>query len=122
MTYAGIVAGVLDGWKRGIDEQRPAEVASYFTEDALFQGSHPTYSLGRDAVRKYYSEPHAAGLHVDYELREIRPLADGVLAAFADPTFTRPDGAVLRYHLTVIVLRQDDGRWLIGHYHVSRIA
>lgn len=117
-----IVTRTLDGWKRGIDGQRPADVATYFTEDALFQGSHPTYSLGRKGVEEYYAEPHAAGLTVKYELLEVRPLADGALSAFADATFTPPDGVVRRYHLTVIVLRQDDDRWLISHYHVSRLV
>jgi uncharacterized protein (TIGR02246 family) len=112
----------LEGWKRGIDEQRPADVAEYFTEDALFQGSHPTYSIGRAEVEKYYAEPHAAGLHVDYQVREVRPLADGLVSMFVDPTFTRPDGTVLRFHLTVILGEQADGRWLISHYHVSKIA
>lgn len=59
---------------------------------------------------------------MDYEVREIRPLADGVVSAYVDPTFTRPDGTVLRYHLTVIVLRQADGRGLISHYQVSKIS
>jgi uncharacterized protein (TIGR02246 family) len=117
-----IVAAALDGWKQGINQQRPADIAEYFTEDTLFQGSHPTHSIGREAVEEYYGEPHAIGLNVDYEIKEVRPLADGVLSAFVDPTFIRPDGTVNRYHLTVIVRRQDDGRWRISHYHVSKIA
>jgi uncharacterized protein (TIGR02246 family) len=116
------VAEALDGWKRGVDAGRPADIASFFTEDALFQGSHPGYSIGRKAVEEYYSESHAVGLKVDYEVKEVRTLADGVLVGFLDPTFTRPDGELLRYHLTVVVLHEDDGRWRISHYHVSKIA
>jgi uncharacterized protein (TIGR02246 family) len=116
------VIQALDGWKHGIDQQRPADIATYFTKDALFQGSHPTHTIGSDQVAEYYSEDHAAGLSVRYEIQEIRPLGDGVLSAFVDPTFIRPDGTELPYHLTVILLRQADGRWLISHYHVSKIA
>ncbi|MEU4157327.1 SgcJ/EcaC family oxidoreductase [Actinoplanes sp. NPDC026670] len=116
-----IVAETLDGWKNGIDEQRPADVATFFTEDALFQGALPAHSIGRQGVEDYYSRPHAAGLHVDYVVREIRPLADGVLSAYVDPTFSRPDGSVLHYHLTVILKRIDE-RWLISHYHAALAA
>jgi hypothetical protein len=58
---------------------------------------------------------------VEYRVREIRPLADGVVSAYVDPAFTRGDGTVLRYHLTVILKRADE-RWLISHYQVSPIA
>jgi uncharacterized protein (TIGR02246 family) len=120
VSYRDIVVRVLDGWKRGIDEHRPADVATLFAHDALFQGSHPDYSLGRGGVAEYYRE-QPTGLTVRYTIREIRSLADGVLSVYLDPDFTRPDGAVWRFHLTVILARQDNGDWLINHYHVSRI-
>jgi uncharacterized protein (TIGR02246 family) len=116
-----IVTGALDGWKNGIDRQRPADVATYFTGDALFQGSHPAYTIGRKGVEDYYANPQLAGMRVDYRVREIRPLADGVVSAYVDPTFTLGDGTVLRFHLTVVLAYTED-RWLISHYHVSRIV
>jgi uncharacterized protein (TIGR02246 family) len=121
VNHDDIVTRVLDAWQRGIDRHRPEEVASLFTEDALFQGAHPGYSLGRAGVTAYYAE-QPAGLSVRYEIREIRPLAAGVLSAYVDPVFTRPDGEVWPFHLTVILREQDDGTWLISHYHVSRIG
>ncbi|WP_326836486.1 DUF4440 domain-containing protein [Amycolatopsis rhabdoformis] len=120
MDFTETVTTVLDGWQRGIDDHRPADVAAFFTEDALFQGAHPGYSLGRQGVADYYAG-QPVGLTVRYAIRELRPLADGVLSAYVDPVFTRPDGVVLRFHLTLILRRQDTGRWLISHYHVSRI-
>ncbi|MGW4489181.1 YybH family protein [Amycolatopsis sp. NPDC004368] len=120
MDFTGIVTTVLDGWQRAVDEHRPADVAAYFTEDALFQGAHPGYSVGRKGVEDYYAE-QPIGLKVRYEIKELRPLADGVLSAYVDPVFTRPDGAAWRFHLTVILDRQPDAGWLISHYHVSRI-
>ncbi|HEY4457140.1 MAG TPA: SgcJ/EcaC family oxidoreductase [Pseudonocardiaceae bacterium] len=121
MPDTDIVARVLDGWQRAIDQHRPEEVAGYFTEDALFQGAHPDYTIGRAGVAEYYaSQP--VGMTVRYAIREVRPLADGVLSAYVNPEFTLPGGEVLRFHLTVILVRQDGGDWLISHYHVSRLA
>ncbi|WP_432845733.1 YybH family protein [Amycolatopsis sp. CA-161197] len=121
MDYRTVITRVLDGWKDGVDAHRPDEVANYFTEDALFQGAHPGYSVGRKGVEEYYEE-QPVGLTVVYEIREIRPLAQGVLSAYVDPVFTRPDGTELPFHLTVILLQQAGGDWLISHYHVSRIV
>jgi uncharacterized protein (TIGR02246 family) len=116
-----VVTRVLDGWQRGIDEHRPEDVARFFAEDALFQGSHPDYSIGRAGVAEYYaSQP--VGMTVRYAVREVRPLADGVLSAYVDPEFTLPNGEVRRFHLTVILVRQDGDGWLISHYHVSRFG
>ena len=39
-----ILHGVLDRWKAAVDAHDPERVASYFTEDAIFQGLHP-YSV-----------------------------------------------------------------------------
>jgi uncharacterized protein (TIGR02246 family) len=119
MSHQDIVTRVLDGWQHGIDRHRPEDVAAFFTADALFQGSHPDYSTGRPAVADYY-EQQPVGLTVEYRIREIRELAEGVLLSYVDPDFTRPDGEILRFHLTVVLQRQGDGEWLISHYHVSR--
>lgn len=121
MDYQAVITRVLDAWKDGVDSHRPDRVATHFTEDALFQGAHPGYSLGRKGVEEYYAQ-QPVGLTVRYAIREIRPLAQGVLSAYVDPVFTRPDGTELRFHLTVILLQQADGDWLISHYHVSQIV
>ncbi|WP_255638252.1 SgcJ/EcaC family oxidoreductase [Amycolatopsis sp. DSM 110486] len=121
MDYQAVITRVLDAWKDGVDSHRPDRVASCFTEDALFQGAHPGYSLGRKGVEEYYAE-QPVGLTVRYEIREIRPLTQDVLSAYVDPVFTRPDGTELRFHLTVILLQQAEGDWLISHYHVSKIV
>jgi uncharacterized protein (TIGR02246 family) len=115
------VTRVLDGWQRGIDGHQHGDVADLFTSDALFQGAHPGYSIGRAGVEEYYAG-QPVGMTVRYVIREVRPLADGVLSAYVDPDFALPDGEVRRFHLSVILLRQDTGDWLISHYHVSRLA
>src|SRR4051794_29877881 len=54
---AAILHGVLDQWKAAVDEHEPQQVASRFTEDAIFQGLHP-YSVGRPGIAAYYdSQP-----------------------------------------------------------------
>lgn len=118
MTDMDVVTKVLDGWNQGIDQHRPADVAAYFTQDALFQGAAPSYSIGRGGVEQYY-DGQPVGLIMRYEVKEVRPLADGVLSAYVDLTPLRPDGTVLRFRLTVVLVRQHDGQWLISHYHVS---
>lgn len=118
-TVNDIVTRVLDDWQRGIDRHRSEDVAALFTPDALFQGAHPDYSIGRAGVAAYYAE-QPVGMTVRYLVREVRPLADGVVSAYVDPDFTMPAGEVRRFHLTVILVRQEGDDWLISHYHVSR--
>jgi hypothetical protein len=60
------------------------------------------------------------GLTVEYVVKESRPLTDGVISAYVDPAFTRPDGTRIPVHLTVILVEQGE-TWLISHYHVSKI-
>jgi ketosteroid isomerase-like protein len=52
-----VLRGVLDQWKAAVDRHEPQQVASHFTEDAIFQGLHP-YSVGRPGIAAYYdSQP-----------------------------------------------------------------
>jgi hypothetical protein len=64
------------GWRR----TPSAAVASYFTEDAIFQGLRP-YRVGRQGVAEYYaSQP--LGLAAAYQILETRrPAEDLVLYA-----------------------------------------
>jgi hypothetical protein len=49
----GILRGVLDQWKLGVDAHEPQKVAAVFTEDAIFQGLRP-YIVGRHGVADDY--------------------------------------------------------------------
>lgn len=117
-TDQGIVRGVLDEWKAGIDAHDPARVAAVFTDDAVFQGLHP-YTVGRDGVVAYY-ESQPLGLTVDYRIEQIRRPADGVLLGYGRADFTRADGTVIPLMLGVVVIRTGDG-WRIQHYQVSAV-
>jgi uncharacterized protein (TIGR02246 family) len=117
-TDQGIVRGVLDEWKAGIDAHDPARVAAVFTDDAVFQGLHP-YTVGRDGVVAYY-ESQPLGLTVDYRIEQIRRPADGVLLGYGRADFTRADGTVIPLMLGVVVIHTGDG-WRIQHYQVSAV-
>jgi uncharacterized protein (TIGR02246 family) len=113
------VTEVLDAWANGIREHQPERVASYFTEDALFQGFDKTQTIGRPGVVAYYDK-QPVGLSPAFRILEHRQLSDEALIAYVDVDFTRPDGVVIPVHLTA-VLELTEGSWLISHYHVSKI-
>ncbi|WP_159617696.1 nuclear transport factor 2 family protein [Arthrobacter zhaoguopingii] len=115
----GIVSAVFTAWANGIRDHRPEEVASQFTEDALFQGLDRSHGIGRPAVIAYYDK-QPAGLQADFRILEHRRLSVDVLVAYADVDFSFLDGRVIPVHLTV-VLQRTGGSWLISHYHVSKI-
>ncbi|MET7441034.1 SgcJ/EcaC family oxidoreductase [Streptomyces sp. NPDC004082] len=113
-----ILRGVIDQWKAGVDQHEPQQVASLFTEDAIFQGLHP-YGVGRQAVADYYdSQP--LGLEADYRLLETRRLADGVILGYVRVDFSFTDRPTIDVNLSLLLQRTDDG-WSIAHYQVSRL-
>jgi uncharacterized protein (TIGR02246 family) len=118
-AQVGILTEVLDAWANGIREHQPERVASYFTEDALFQGFDKTQTIGRPGVVAYYDK-QPVGLSPAFRILEHRQLSDEALIAYVDVDFTRPDGVVIPVHLTA-VLELTEGSWLISHYHVSKI-
>ncbi|MGW7023445.1 YybH family protein [Streptomyces decoyicus] len=113
-----ILRGVLDRWKAAVDAHEPQRVASYFTEDAIFQGLHP-YSVGRPGITDYYdSQP--LGMTAGYRILETRRLAGDLVLGYLSVDFSFPDRPALAVHLAVLVRRMEDG-WYIGHYQVSRL-
>ena len=118
MSELDILHSVLDQWKDAIVDHDPKRVASYFTEDAIFQGLHP-YGVGRDAVAEYYdSQP--LGLSPRYRILETRELADDLILGYLTVDFTFTDRPTLTVNLGVLLRRTDEG-WLIAHYQVSRL-
>ncbi|GIF77882.1 YybH family protein [Asanoa siamensis] len=118
MSEQQILRGVLDRWKSAVDAHEPHRVASYFTDDAIFQGLHP-YSVGPASVAAYYdSQP--LGMTAAYEIRETRRLADDLVLGYLSVDFAFTDRPTLTVSLSVIVRRVGDG-WSISHYQVSRL-
>ncbi|MCF0096045.1 nuclear transport factor 2 family protein [Micromonospora sp. MH99] len=117
-SEADVLRTVLDRWKSAVDAHQPDQVASVFTEDAIFQGLRP-YVVGRDGVAAYYAA-QPLGLTAAYEIRETRRLADDAVLGYLEVEFGFTDRPALRVYLGVLV-RRVGGAWLIGHYQVSRL-
>ncbi|MFZ4896583.1 SgcJ/EcaC family oxidoreductase [Plantibacter sp. Mn2098] len=115
-----VVTQVLAAWARDIRAHDPEAVARSFTEDALFQGFDPAHGIGRPGIAAYYDK-QPVGLDPRFEIRDHRTLADGVVIAYVDVDFVRPEGVVIPVHLTVVLVR-DGAEWRIAHYHVSKIG
>lgn len=114
-----ILRDVLDRWKSAVDAHEPERVASYFTEDAIFQGLHP-YSVGRQGVADYYaSQP--LGLAAAYRILETRQLTKELVLAYLSVDFSFSDRPTLSVYLSVVVKQTADG-WLISHYQVSSLG
>jgi uncharacterized protein (TIGR02246 family) len=117
---AADITPVLDRWKQGIANADLDAIAQVFTDDALFQGLHPSFSRGRDGVKDYYGS-QAPGLTVEYEILHQRQLSADTVIAYLQADFRLGSGAELPTHITTVLSRGADG-WRIGHYHVSRIG
>ena len=114
-----ILDGVLDQWRSAVDAHDPDRIASYFTDDVIFQGLHP-YSVGPKSVAEYYaSQP--IGMTAAYTILETRRLADDLVLGYLGVDFAVTDRPVLPVCLSVIVRRTGEG-WFISHYQVSQLA
>ncbi|MGW5662522.1 YybH family protein [Streptomyces sp. NPDC003758] len=113
-----ILRGVMDRWKSGVDAHEPQRIASYFTEDAIFQGLHP-YGVGRRAVAEYYdSQP--IGLTAEYSVLETRQVAEDVVLGYLGVDFSFTDRPTIKVTLSVLIRRTADG-WSISHYQVTKL-
>jgi uncharacterized protein (TIGR02246 family) len=113
-----ILRGVMDRWKSGVDAHKPQQVASCFTEDAIFQGLHP-YGVGRQAVAEYYdSQP--IGLTAEYRILETRQVAEDVVLGYLGVDFSFTDRPTIEVTLSVLIRRTADG-WSISHYQVTKL-
>jgi uncharacterized protein (TIGR02246 family) len=113
-----ILIGVLSRWKAAVDAHDPERVASYFTEDAIFQGLHP-YSVGRPGIAEYYSS-QPLGMTAMYKTLETRRLASDLVLGYLSVDFSFTDRPALTVYLSVLLKRTAEG-WSISHYQVSRL-
>lgn len=114
-----VLTEALNGWAEGIRRHQPEQVASHFSQDALFQGFDNKHTTGRPGIVRYYDK-QPEGLSPVFRILEHRQLANDTLISYINVDFIRPEGVVVPVHLTV-VLQHLDGSWLISHYHVSKI-
>jgi uncharacterized protein (TIGR02246 family) len=113
-----ILRHVLDRWKAPIAAHAPAEAASLFTEDAIFQGLHD-YTVGRKGIAEYYdSQP--LGMIAEYKILETRRLTDTLVLGYTYVEFSFPDRPTVSVYLSLLVTLMD-GDWWISHYQVSKL-
>jgi uncharacterized protein (TIGR02246 family) len=113
-----ILRAVLDQWKAGVDAHQPQQVASCFTEDAIFQGLRP-YSVGRQGIADYYaSQP--LGLTAAYRVLETRRPAEDLVLGYLSVAFSFADRPTVNVYLSVLLTHNQDS-WYISHYQVSRL-
>jgi len=111
-----ILRSVLDQWKKGIDAHDPAQVASAFASEAIFQGLRP-YSVGPQGVRDYYdAQPH--GMTVDYRILESRRLTSDVAFGYLAAEFTYVDRQPVHLNIGVVLTRTSKD-WQITSYQAS---
>ena len=116
VTEQELLRSVLDAWKAGVDTHEPQQVASVFTDDAIFQGLHP-YTVGPAGVADYYAA-QPLGMTADYTILETRRLHDDLVLAYLSVGFSFTDRPTLTVCLCVVIRRQGDvGK--IAHYQVS---
>jgi len=114
-----LVTRTLQAWADGIRAHEPQDVASVFTEDAIFQGFDPTHVVGRAGIAAYYAK-QPVGLRAAFHITERRRIAADTVLIYVRVDFSPPDAEVIPVQLTA-VLRSIAGVWLISHYHVSKI-
>ncbi|WP_160161080.1 SDR family NAD(P)-dependent oxidoreductase [Actinomadura sp. K4S16] len=113
----GVLAELLDAWRRAFDRHRPAELASLFSPDALFQGTTPSLRRGTAEIAGYYGDvPEGTTARVDV-LGETR-LSERLVSGFAEVTFTAATGEDRRVRLSLVAEHRDDA-WLIRQYHAA---
>lgn len=114
-----ILSDILDEWKTAVDAHQPLRVASYFTQDTIFQGLHP-YSVGRQGVAAYY-ESQPLGMKAEYRILETRKFSDDLVYGYLSVDFSFVDRPTLTVNLSVLVQRTEEG-WRIGNYQVSALG
>ena len=113
----GVVADLMGAWQRAFDGRRWADVVSLFAEDAVFQGIAPRLLVGPAEISAYYHDvPDGSRATVD--VLRATALGEGIVAGFADVTFTGPAPEPHPIRLSIIAQRVED-RWLIRQYHAA---
>ncbi|WP_146173909.1 SDR family NAD(P)-dependent oxidoreductase [Saccharothrix carnea] len=115
-----IVADLVGAWQTAFDDRRWSDIVSLFAEDAVFQGLTPSLLVGPAEISAYY---HAVpnGFRATAKVLHATALGDGIVAGFADATFTTPTSEPRPIRLSIIAQRIAD-RWLIRQYHAAALS
>jgi uncharacterized protein (TIGR02246 family) len=117
LLAADILAKLLHDWRQAFNERQPGKIASLFAHDALFQGISPRLRHGRQEIFGYYDRV-TPGTEAQATVVSGAWLGAAIVHGFADATFTAPTGDAHLIRLS-IVAEQQQGIWLIRHYHAA---
>jgi hypothetical protein len=109
----------MDRWKAAVDAHEPEQVASNFTQDAIFQGLHP-YSVGPEAVAEYYAA-QPLGMKAEYTVLETRQVAEDTVLGYLGVDFSYTDQPTRSVWISVL-LKRTSSAWAISHYQVSKLT
>ncbi|WP_433434822.1 YybH family protein [Nonomuraea sp. CA-141351] len=112
-----VLTGLLHDWQRAFDRHRPAEIASLFSQDALFQGISPRLRRGPQEIFEYYDRV-TRGTTAQVKVVSAAQLSQAIVHGFAEVTFTAPTGDIHLVCLS-IVTQQAESAWLIHQYHAA---
>jgi uncharacterized protein (TIGR02246 family) len=113
-----VIAKLLSIWQQAFNDHRPAEIAALFTDDAQFQGISPRLRIGPEEITEYYANV-ADGARATVKMLHGNALNEGIVAGFADVTFTALTGECFPIRLSVVAQHSAEGAWLIRQYHAA---
>ncbi|MEO3830149.1 nuclear transport factor 2 family protein [Actinomadura sp. B10D3] len=113
----GVIAELLGRWQKAFGNRWTADLASLFTEDALFQGISPRLLVGPAEIFGYYDNV-AEGSTARVQILGATWLGDRIVGGFADVTFTARTGETFPIRLSVVAQHFED-TWRICQYHAA---
>src|SRR4051794_30252549 len=118
MTSTELLRSVLDQWKSAVDAHDPKRVASYFTDDAIFQRLHP-YSVGPEGVGED-NDSQPIGMPAACDVLATGRLAADLVLGCLSVACAFVDRRVLTVYLSVILPRIG-ADWLISPSQATRL-
>jgi uncharacterized protein (TIGR02246 family) len=116
----------LDAFSAAYSANDVEKLANLYAPDAVLLGTNsPIISVGRDAVRAYFTELKLAGSGNKNQILERKSIVINdsavVITGFYDFTRMKDGTPVLGpARFTVLLTKRDgDGQWLIAHQHSS---
>jgi hypothetical protein len=112
-------AAVGTRWTEAFNAGDVSGLVALYTKDALFYGSTAPLFKGQDGVRMYFSHL-PPGLKARMGERSVVAIDSNVILSSGLVEFTRPDGTVAPYRLTLVLVRVGD-QWFIAQHHASLV-
>jgi uncharacterized protein (TIGR02246 family) len=118
------VSGIMAKWSAAFTKLDADELASLYSNNALFFGSNPALYRGRDGVKAYFNAlPRWESPAVQFSDVVIAPVGSDVINVAAAALFSSRDEVLnLSVKLTWVIAREDGGWKIVSHHVSSRVA